>query len=289
MTFGDRRPLCVAIALAAAAAVAHAPSLCRHREALLLVLRAQGTVEAISSASCHPGSRETVVGLCLPDRLARAPDLHVADLLHLGLVLLTVVLLAVVLQGALGLLASDDAVVQLVEDGLQGVLEPGRPVNGTAAGGCRASFVHPVHAVGADEGVQRLGSLLDGLVEGLAGAVAALAENLVLGQEHTVNAAHQAATLAVQVGVDLLLEGGLVEVAGADGHAEGNGLLLSLAGDVLVDGERGVDAAALTEERADGAARALGSDQDDVDVLGDINLGEVLEDGGETVGEVQGL
>ncbi len=76
-----------------------------------------------------------------------------------------------------------------------------------------------------------------------------------------MDAAHQAATLTVEVRVDLLLEGGLVEVAGSDGDTEGDGLLLGLASDVLVDSERGVDATALAEERSDGAARALRGDR----------------------------
>lgn len=104
-----------------------------------------------------------------------------------------------------------------------------------------------------------------------------------------MDTAHEAATLTVEVGVDLLLKGGLVEVAGADGNAEGDGLLLGLASDVLVDGERRVDATALTEKGSDSSAGALGGAEDDVDVGGDLDLGEVLEDGGETVGEVQGL
>ena len=225
----------------------------------------------------------------LPDSLAGPPDLHAADLLHLSLELLAVVLLAVVLEGSLGLGAVVDSVVQLVEDGLQGRLEAGSPVNGTAAGGGRAGLVHPVHAVGTDEGVQALGSLLDGLVEGLAGAVATLTEDLVLGEEHTVDTTHQAATLTVEVRVDLLLKGGLVEVAGADGDTHGDGLLLSLASDILEDGEGGVNTTALTEEGSDGAAGTLGGDEDDIDVLGDIDVGDALEDGGETVGEVQSL
>jgi hypothetical protein len=104
-----------------------------------------------------------------------------------------------------------------------------------------------------------------------------------------MDTAHEATTLAVQVGVDLLLEGGLVHVSGADGNTEGDGLLLGLAGDVLVDGNGRVDTTALTEESADSAARALGGDEDDVDVGGDFDLGEVLEDGGEAVGEVKSL
>lgn len=100
---------------------------------------------------------------------------------------------------------------------------------------------------------------------------------------------HQAATLTVQVGVDLLLEGGLVEVTTADGNTEGLGLLLGLAGNVLEDGVRGVDTTALTEEGSDGTAGSLGGNEDDIDVGGNIDLGNVLEDRGETVGEVQSL
>jgi hypothetical protein len=104
-----------------------------------------------------------------------------------------------------------------------------------------------------------------------------------------VDAAHEAATLTVEVGVNLLLKGGLVEVATADSDTESNSLLLGLASHVLVDGDRRVDTTSLTEERADGAAGTLGGNKDDINVLGDLDLGEVLEDGGETVGEVESL
>jgi hypothetical protein len=104
-----------------------------------------------------------------------------------------------------------------------------------------------------------------------------------------VDTAHEAATLAVQVGVHFLLECGLVQVSGADRYTESDGLLLSLTGDVLEDGDGRVDAATLTEEGTNGAAGALGRDKDDVDVGGDVDLGEVLEDGRETVREVEGL
>jgi hypothetical protein len=104
-----------------------------------------------------------------------------------------------------------------------------------------------------------------------------------------VDSAHQATTLTVEVRVDLLLKSGLVHVSGTDGNTEGDSLFLGLAGDVLEDSDGRVDTAALTEESADGAAGALGSDEDDVNVLGDFDLGEVLEDGGEAVGEVESL
>jgi hypothetical protein len=96
-------------------------------------------------------------------------------------------------------------------------------------------------------------------------------------------------TLTHQVGVDLLLEGGLVEVSRADSDTEGNSLLLGLAGDILPHGDGGVDTLASLEEGADGAAGSLGGDQDDIDVGGDLDLGQVLEHGRETVREVEGL
>jgi hypothetical protein len=104
-----------------------------------------------------------------------------------------------------------------------------------------------------------------------------------------VDTAHQATTLTVQVGVDLLLERGLVEVTTADGNTEGDGLLLGLASDVLEDGNGRVDTATLTEEGANGAARTLWCDEDNVNVFWNFDLGLVLEDRGETVGEVEGL
>lgn len=89
--------------------------------------------------------------------------------------------------------------------------------------------------------------------------------------------------------VDLLLEGGLVHVTGTDSDTEGNSLLLGLAGNILPDGNGRVDTTAVLEESADGTSRSLRSDEDDVDVSGALDLGQVLEDGGESVGEVEGL
>jgi hypothetical protein len=57
----------------------------------------------------------------------------------------------------------------------------------------------------------------------------------------------------------------------------------------LEDSDGGVDTTSLTEESSDGSARALGSNEDDIDVGGNIDLGLVFEDGGETVGEVESL
>lgn len=151
------------------------------------------------------------------------------------------------------------------------------------------TVVHVVHAVLADEGEERLGRLLDGLVERLGRRVAVLAEDLVLGEEHALDASHEDTALAVQVRVDLLLERRLVRVAGADGDGEGASLLHGLAGGVLPDGNRGVDAAALLEEGADGAARALRRAEDDVDALRGGDAGVLSVDEREAVREVEGL
>jgi hypothetical protein len=134
-----------------------------------------------------------------------------------------------------------------------------------------------------------LGSLLDGLVEGLAGAMALLAENLVLCEEHAVNATHQATTLTVQVGVNFLLKGGLVEVTTANTNTESNCLLLGLASEILENGDGGVDTTSLAEESSNSSARALGGNEDNVDIRGNIDLSLVLEDWGETVREVESL
>ena len=95
--------------------------------------------------------------------------------------------------------------------------------------------------------------------------------------------------LAHQVRVNLLLEGGLVEVTGANSNTEGNGLLLGLTGDILPDSDGRVDTLAGLEQRADSAARAFRSDKDDIDIGGHLDLGEVPEHRRETVREVEGL
>lgn len=61
------------------------------------------------------------------------------------------------------------------------------------------------------------------------------------------------ASFTIQVRVNLLLKGGLVHVARADGDTDGDGLLLCLACDVLEDGNTGVDTPTLLEKSADGA------------------------------------
>ena len=96
-------------------------------------------------------------------------------------------------------------------------------------------------------------------------------------------------TFTIEIRVDLLLKGGLVHVTRANSDTEGNGLLLGLTSDILPDSHGRVDTASLFEKSADSAARALGGDKNDIDVGGGNDVGVLLEDDGETVGEVESL
>src|SRR5262249_53499572 len=81
----------------------------------------------------------------------------------------------------------------------------------------------------------------------------------------------------------------LEQVARADGDAQGEDALAGAARRVLVDGEAGVDATALQEQAADGRARALGGDEDNVDVGRRDDAGLLAVDDAEAVREVEGL
>jgi hypothetical protein len=153
----------------------------------------------------------------------------VVDDVELLLEVLPVRLPAVELERTSGFGSVPDGLVELLEDGLVGGVELGGPVEGTSSSGGGAGLirrkakrrndesergpggkvswqswrregrrgreetyvVHVVHAVLADQGEERLGGLLDGLVEGLGGGVSVLSENLVLGEEHSLDTSHE--------------------------------------------------------------------------------------------------
>lgn len=135
----------------------------------------------------------------LPNSLSSSPNLQVPNLLHLLLILLPIIRLAVILQAPLRLLTILDAVIKIVEQRLQRILEFATPIDRAASGSGRTSFVHPVHAISANQGIQRLRRFFDRLVEGFGGGVATFAEDFVLCEEHAVDATHQTAALAVEV------------------------------------------------------------------------------------------
>lgn len=96
-------------------------------------------------------------------------------------------------------------------------------------------------------------------------------------------------TLAVQVGIHLLLESGLIHVTGANGDTNSDGLLLSLASNVLPNSNGRVDTAAFLEESTDSAAGTLRGNEDDINILWGNDMGVVLVDNRETMREVKGL
>ncbi len=161
------------------------------------------------------------------------------------------------------------------------------PVERAALGRGAAVGVHPVHPVLGHQPDQALGQLLDRLVEGLAGAVTVLAQRVVLRLHQTGQGAHQDAALAGQVAVDLVLEGGGEEIAGADGDPDGQRPFLGASGVVLMNGVAGVDATPGQEVPPHAGPRALGRDQDHVEVVGWHHAGLIVVDDGEAVGEVE--
>ncbi len=116
-----------------------------------------------------------------------------------------------------------------------------------------------------------------------------LTETLLLCEEHAVDSSHQATTLTVQVGVNLLLKGSLIQVSTSNPDAETNCLFLGLSSHILVNGDGGVDTTALTEQGSDSSARSLGGHEDDIDIFGHFDFGQILEDGREAMREVKSL
>ena len=134
-----------------------------------------------------------------------------------------------------------------------------------------------------------MGGFFDGFVEGFRWGVAVFSQDIVLSQEHTVDTTHQTTSFTVQVRVDFSFESGLVDVTRTDGDSQGLGLFVGLTGDIVPDGVGRVDTTTFLEQRSDGSTGTLWSNQDDIQVLWWFDVGQVLEDWGETVGEVQSL
>jgi hypothetical protein len=65
--------------------------------------------------------------------------------------------------------------------------------------------------------------------------------------------------------------------------------LFGFTGDVLEDGEGGVDTSTFFEEGTDGTTGTFWGDEDDVDVGGGNDAGKVFIDNGKAVGEIECL
>jgi hypothetical protein len=116
-----------------------------------------------------------------------------------------------------------------------------------------------------------------------------LPQDFILSQKHSLDTAHETSSFTIQVTIDFLFKGGLVQVSRADCDTEGNGFFFGLPADILEDGKGGVNPAAFFEEGANSAARALGGNEDNIDVGWGDDTSEVFVDDREAVGEVQSL
>jgi hypothetical protein len=229
------------------------------------------------------------MGRNIPNGPTSTPDFQPTNLLEFFLELFTIIRRTVVIERSLSLSTIDNAIVEVVEDRLQRTLELLSPIDCTTPGSGRASSIHVIHTVSSNERIQRLSSFLNSFVEGFTWAVTTFSEHFVLSEEHTVNTAHKATTFTIEIGIDFLLKGGFVEVSTTDGNTHGNGLLESFASYILKDGYRRVDSTTFAEQTANSSAGTLWSDEDDINVSWDIDLGSVFEDWREPVREVKGL
>jgi len=127
-----------------------------------------------------------------------------------------------------------------------------------------------------------------GLEVGHLRLVASLDQRIETGVDQLGNAAAQHCLLAEQVGLGLLLEGGLQDARTARTDAGGvsQSDVLCLAGVILLHADQGRAALALGVQAADDVAGAFGSDHDDVYVLGS---GDGLEVNVEAVCKGQSL
>ena len=127
-----------------------------------------------------------------------------------------------------------------------------------------------------------------GLKVGHLGLVASLHQRIEAGVDQLGNAAAQHGLLAEQIGLGLLLEGGLQDActACADAGSISQSDVLGLTGVVLLHADQRGAALALGVQAADDVAGALGSDHDNVNILGS---GDGLEVDVEAVCESQSL
>ena len=103
--------------------------------------------------------------------------------------------------------------------------------------------------------------------------MASLSQHLILGEKHAMDTAHQAAPFAVEIGPHLFLKSSLVEVSTPNSHTQCNRLLFGFAGDILKHSDRRVNAPSFAEKGSNGAARAFGRHEDDIDVGWNIDFG----------------
>ena len=187
--------------------------------------------------------------------------------------------------------AGEHAVLNVGEDGLHVLLclligqDAGAGDILAELGGVGDGVVHHGHAALVDQVDDEL-HLVDALEVGVLGGVARLDEGLEAQLHQLHHAAAQDSLLAKQVGLGLVLEGGLHHAApgAADACGIGQSQLIGVAGGVLLHGDEAGHALARHVLAAHGVSGALGGDHADVHPGGGHDL---LEMDVEAVGEHQ--
>src|SRR5918998_1020574 len=228
-------------------------------------------------------------GVMAPVRLeVRLDPIHVrAQLLALDLDLVALLLLAhaleVLLPGAIlrDPLARELAGLDLAEDRLHGLAslvgdDPRAAGEIAVFGRVGDRVAHPGDALLVHQVDDQL-ELVQALEVGQARVVAGVHERLVAGADQLGHAAAQHGLLAEQVGLRLVLEGGLDHAAAgaADALGVGQREVLGAAAGVLGDRDQPRDARALEVLAADEVTGALGGDQRDVDLRRGLDLAVV--------------
>jgi len=119
--------------------------------------------------------------------------------------------------------------------------------------------------------------LVQNLEIGHLGLVSSLDQRLESGLNKCCGTTTENGLLAEEIGLGLFLEGGLEDAAAcaADALGPGEGGLFGIAALVLVDGDEGGDTLSFLVLAADGVTGALGSDHDNVNMLGRLDRLEV--------------
>ena len=125
------------------------------------------------------------------DSLCGAPHLAVVHGCKFLLKTGTVVGLRVGIDADLCFVTALHTCIELLHDGLNGIMETREPVKCATLGGGGTIGIHPVHTLLSEERHEALCELFYCLVESLGGGVAILAEHFILSQEQALNSTHQ--------------------------------------------------------------------------------------------------
>ncbi len=119
--------------------------------------------------------------------------------------------------------------------------------------------------------------------------MAFFAQHVVLCGKDTLNGTHQRSAFTGEVAVNLPLEVGFEHVTATDADTESHHAIVSTTRCVLIDGVARVEPAFFEEQATERSSRTLGSNENNVDILGRNDTGTVGVGDAEPVREVQSL